>query len=1142
MKRFLVKISVATVILSLLVLCGTAMAAFSSDYKWQYTVSGGGATIKSYLGSELNVTVPSSLGGYPVTAIGEMALVINDPLTNITSVTLPDTVKTIGSSAFSGMQKLQRVSLGEGLETIGYSAFMNCPMLNNVFLPDSLTSIGEQAFMSCGALSAVSFGSKLATIGDKAFSMCFGLTSLDLPDSLISIGSESFSLCTGLTTVRCGAGLKTVGASAFQGCIALEEIFLSAGITSIGTDAFKACYNVNLYVRSGSYAHQFALDNSLKYTIDDTIEPAATPRPTAAPVPALTTNQTVLSSGKYVKLPWDVIRTEQSTDMVEGWYSPSYGMMVVFEKLDYMPLEDWKEWLESYGYSADYDVSRNGVSFVQAIVSENSGEQYDIYSIFNSGGYSYSITASNFGDWLLLAQRDIPLTLAEDPSSTPAPSPTPTPTPTPTPEPVLSAGVNTISIPAGQTVKTAFTAPVDGMYKFYTTGSQDTYGYIYDENLNQQYYDDDSGDGNNFCISRVLNAGEKIYVGVRFYGSSAAGSVSLVVEQPQAPTPTPVPESELQVGTNGMYISAGQTVKQLFVAPETATYNFYTTGSSDTLGYLYDVNGNTLATDDDSGDSRNFWFTYDLTAGQQVYVGVKYYSSSLSGAAILVVEMENVTPSTTPTIAPTATPNPNEPGAVITSVERGDTEYDIIVNYSVNMPQSTRNQRSVSVYDSEGSMLFRNMTDIVRTGDYTEELDLSNQLANRDPQTYSLEIGMCSNGSFFNYTPLSDLYYFDIVNVPAKASGSITDVRFGDTKGELIIDFEITLPEGYEPVSFGYQIYKPDGSILMFGYSGILNGEEIASGRFSKTLDISSLTENYPNGNYSILITCLDDLRSYGIGEPFEFYMENTSVEQQWCLGEIEQIRMGCTEGKMLVNYSLELPPSEVSSIGYQLKDGSRVVVETVASGLEQSASGSYAAALSIPDTLLENPGTNYTLQLICKRSGDSKAHSVGRGYSVSLNGLQAGATAHTGWQETQAQPATCTQPGNEAYSGCTDCGSLFNVFGEEIEEGSWVIPATGIHTVEGSVCKHCRMDLDISAMDVLVLPESAAVIGAEAFEGAAAEAIILPAGCTEIGARAFAGCSDLQYVFMPDHAIDIAPDAFEGCSGLVFAYMPQDA
>ncbi|MBO7207128.1 MAG: leucine-rich repeat domain-containing protein, partial [Kiritimatiellae bacterium] len=148
-----------------------ALAASSSQEEtetvngipWEYTVSNGKATVtdvpETVSGS---VTVPSTLGGYPVMSIGDYAF---HNYRSLTSVTIPDSVTSIGEDAF-----------------------WYCRSLTSVTIPDSVTSIGDYAFWDCSSLTSVTIPDSVTSIGDYAFWDCSSLTSVTIPDSVTSIG------------------------------------------------------------------------------------------------------------------------------------------------------------------------------------------------------------------------------------------------------------------------------------------------------------------------------------------------------------------------------------------------------------------------------------------------------------------------------------------------------------------------------------------------------------------------------------------------------------------------------------------------------------------------------------------------------------------------------------------------------------------------------------------------------------------------------------------------------------------------------------------------------------------------------------------------------------------------------------------
>ena len=146
--------------------------------------------------------------------------------TNLTSITLPNSITSIGSSAFNG-----------------------CTSLTNLTLPSSLTTIGNNAFNGCTSLTLSPDGglpTSLTTIGNFAFAYCTSLVEISIVDTnTTSIGEGAFSNCTGLEDLFLNNGrLQTIGTSAFYNCSSLGSggigsIDLPSTMTSIGAYAFK---------------------------------------------------------------------------------------------------------------------------------------------------------------------------------------------------------------------------------------------------------------------------------------------------------------------------------------------------------------------------------------------------------------------------------------------------------------------------------------------------------------------------------------------------------------------------------------------------------------------------------------------------------------------------------------------------------------------------------------------------------------------------------------------------------------------------------------------------------------------------------------------------------------------------------------
>jgi PKD repeat protein len=132
-------------------------------------------------------------------------------------MTIPNSVISIGDSAFHNCTSLTSVTIGTNVTSIGDDAFSGCTSLTNVTIPNSVTSIGDSAFYGCSSLTSVTIGTNVTSIGEDAFSGCSSLTSVTIPNSVTNIESYAFFDCTSLTNIYFEGNAPSADSTVFSG-------------------------------------------------------------------------------------------------------------------------------------------------------------------------------------------------------------------------------------------------------------------------------------------------------------------------------------------------------------------------------------------------------------------------------------------------------------------------------------------------------------------------------------------------------------------------------------------------------------------------------------------------------------------------------------------------------------------------------------------------------------------------------------------------------------------------------------------------------------------------------------------------------------------------------------------------------------
>ena len=250
-----------------------------------------GAGSENYSG---DIVIPASVSyngeDYAVTRIDQAAFSYCE---GVTSIALPNTLTTIGNSAFEGTA-ITSVTIPASVTTIGEKAVGNCRQLaaiiveegNSMFdsrencnalietasntllqacrstvIPESVTAIGNYAYLGCVWLTDITIPSHIQSVAKDAFYGCSGLASVTiltpsvgsyfsglksirevvLGEGVTTIGDYAFDKCTGLTTVNIPASVTSIGLYAFGNCQHLTAITFPAGLTTIGGAAFSGC-------------------------------------------------------------------------------------------------------------------------------------------------------------------------------------------------------------------------------------------------------------------------------------------------------------------------------------------------------------------------------------------------------------------------------------------------------------------------------------------------------------------------------------------------------------------------------------------------------------------------------------------------------------------------------------------------------------------------------------------------------------------------------------------------------------------------------------------------------------------------------------------------------------------------------------
>lgn len=250
------------------------------------------AVIQGYRGSDSDVVIPNSIDGFVVTAISMYAF---SGHSDLASITIPSTIQSIGEGAFlecDGLKKVYVSSIEDWCKidfsdsnanplSIGADLYVDNKLVTDVTIPDGVKSIGKYAFYGYSSLKSISFPSSIRSIGEDAFYDCYSIeevyatniedwckikfedmysnpvfyaaklyidgelaTDITIPKGITKICDYAFVNCDTITNVVIPNSVISIGYSAFSRCSNLKNISIPNSVVNIGERAFSSCSNL----------------------------------------------------------------------------------------------------------------------------------------------------------------------------------------------------------------------------------------------------------------------------------------------------------------------------------------------------------------------------------------------------------------------------------------------------------------------------------------------------------------------------------------------------------------------------------------------------------------------------------------------------------------------------------------------------------------------------------------------------------------------------------------------------------------------------------------------------------------------------------------------------------------------------------
>lgn len=499
----------------------------------------------------------------------------------LTEIEIPDNVVTVGDYLFSGCEKLLHVKLPANMQKIVNSSFSDCNSLEEIEIPESVTEIEDYAFKFCSSLKSINIPKNVNSISNDAFYSCPAISSISVsPENTVYdsrnncnaiIESETNTLFLGCKNTVIPNGITKIGDYALAGCenssglIIIPEgvaeigngaffnvrdtyIALPKSVTKIGASAFSCIYILyegteeewNNIDKGGIYAT--VCYNSDYNHLDEAGIKGECGDNLTYTIRVISKTMIIEGTGPMSDFGWGIAQEYNSeiTELILSDGITTIGASAFYYYQNLKSNVTIPASVTEIGLGAFQGSGITGITVLNPkcvleydYPAYNEGiipEAATIYGYDNSTAQKYAenynrefVSLGNYCEINGHSYQDGYCTICDgkDPEYV-MPS-------------VTAPSTNTVSVAAGKSYYATFTPNANGTLEFYSEGDDDTYGYIYDSNMNSLDSNDDDGDGSNFKITYEVQKGVTYVLSCRFYNEAEEGNIKFKVEFEEAP-------------------------------------------------------------------------------------------------------------------------------------------------------------------------------------------------------------------------------------------------------------------------------------------------------------------------------------------------------------------------------------------------------------------------------------------------------------------------------------------------------------------------------------------------------------------------------------------------------------------------------